>query len=70
LEYLQKALEWAYILACLALIWYGVSLVAALWRFARRQLPGRFVFKVLAKFMGAWVFAWGVVWIGILSASP
>jgi len=69
LDFLQKALEWAYIFACLALIWYGVSLVAAFWQLLLRQLAAKQVLGVLVKFMGAWAFAWGVVLIGVLSTG-
>ena len=66
---LQKGLEWAYILLCFTLVWYGIVLLSELWRWFMTRRGGSDLVRTSTKLMLAFLLAWGVIRIGMLTST-
>ena len=69
MDFLQKGLEWIYILICFALIWYAIAVVASLWRLISKRQGGREAIVSSAKLVLAILLAKGVVWLGVATST-
>lgn len=69
MDFLQKGLEWIYILICFALIWYAIAVMSSLWRLVSRRQGGRDAAVSSVKLLLVIVLARGVVWLGVATST-